>query len=54
MTLMERGLDEPDASVDALWAKEADDRLTAYRRGEVRAVALSDVIAKYQVTQQPA
>lgn len=47
-------LDEPDASLDALWAKEADDRLTAYRRGEVRAVALSDVIAKYQVTQKPA
>lgn len=54
MALMERSLDEPDASVDALWAKEADDRLTAYRRGEVRAVALSDVIAKYQVPQQPA
>ncbi len=42
-------LDEPDASLDALWAKEADSRLTAYRRGEVRAVALSEVIAKYQV-----
>ena len=55
MALVERildSLDEPDASVDALWAKEADDRLTAYRRGEVRAVALSDVIAKYQVTQK--
>ena len=57
MALVERildSLDEPDASLDALWAKEADDRLTAYRRGEVRAVALSDVIAKYQVTQKPA
>ena len=42
-------LDEPDVSLDALWAKEADSRLTAYRRGEVRAVALSEVIAKYQV-----
>ena len=47
-------LDEPDTSVDALWAKEADDRLTAYWRGAVRAVALSDVITKYQVTQKPA
>ena len=56
MALVERildSLDEPDASLDALWAKEAGDRLTAYRRGEVRAVALSDVIAKYQVTQKP-
>lgn len=41
-------LDEPDASLDTLWAKEADSRLAAYRRGEVRAVALSDVLAKYQ------
>lgn len=40
-------LDEPDTSLDALWAKEAEDRLAAYRRGEVRAVALSEVIAKY-------
>jgi hypothetical protein len=44
-------LDEPDASLDALWAKEADDRLAAYRRGEVRAVALSEVITKYQVSK---
>ena len=54
MEVVERildSLDEPDASLDALWAKEADDRLAAYRRGEVRAVALSEVIAKYQVTK---
>ena len=57
MALVERildSLDEPDASIDALWAKEADDRLAAYRRGEIRAVALSDLIAKYQVTKKPA
>ena len=57
MALVERildSLDEPDASLDALWAKEADDRLAAYRRGEIRALALSDVIAKYQVTKKPA
>jgi len=47
-------LDEPDAALDALWAKEADDRLAAYRRGEVKAVALSEVIAKYQVNSNPA
>ena len=51
MVLVERSLDEPDVPVDALWAKEAEDRLTAYRRGEVGAVALSDVFAKYQETQ---
>ena len=47
-------LDEPDPSLDALWAKEADDRLAAYRRGEISAVALSDVIAKYQVNPKTA
>ena len=57
MALVERildSLDEPDPSMDALWTKEADDRLAAYRRGEIRAVALSDVVAKYQVTKKPA
>lgn len=43
-------LDVPDATLDALWAKEAESRLAAYRRGEVQALALSDVIAKYQAT----
>jgi hypothetical protein len=38
-------LDEPDAPLDALWAKEADDRLAAYRRGEIRAIDLSEAIA---------
>ena len=40
-------LDQPNVKLDALWAKEADDRLAAYRRGEIKAIALSDVIAKY-------
>ena len=42
-------LDQPDKTLDALWAKEAEQRLGAYRRGEIKAAALSDVIAKYQV-----
>ena len=57
MQVVERildSLDQPDAALDALWAKEADDRLAAYRRGEIRAVALSDVIAKYQVNTKQA
>jgi putative addiction module component (TIGR02574 family) len=40
-------LDEPDQALDALWATEASSRLAAYRRGEVKSVALSDVIAKW-------
>ena len=51
MEVVERildSLDQPDAALDTLWANEASDRLAAYRRGEIKAVALSDVIAKYQ------
>lgn len=40
-------LDEPDPALDALWAAQAQARLEAYRRGDVQAVALSDVVAKY-------
>ena len=43
-------LDEGDAKIDALWAREAEDRLAAYRRGEIRAVPLQEVLAKYRVT----
>ena len=39
-------LDQRNATLDALWSTEADDRLAAYRRGEINAMALSDVIAK--------
>ncbi len=57
MALVERildSLDEPNPSLDALWAKEADARLAAYRRGEIRALALSEVLAKYQAANKPA
>ncbi|MBW8467102.1 MAG: addiction module protein [Thiobacillus sp.] len=47
-------LDEPDATLDAMWAKEAESRLAAYRRGEIQAASLSDVIAKYQVNSSSA
>lgn len=51
LELVEQILDSLDASdpaIDALWAKEAEDRLAAYRRGEIRAVPLAEVLAKYQ------
>ncbi|RFO97756.1 addiction module protein [Rhodoferax lacus] len=57
MEVVERILDSlvpPDVLLDALWAKEAEDRLAAYRRGEIKAVTLSEVIAKYQVNAKPA
>ena len=52
MVLVERildSLDVPDPTLDALWAREADDRLAAYRRGEIQALPLPEVLAKYQV-----
>ena len=42
-------LDARDSALDAQWAQEAESRLAAYRRGEVQAIALNDIIAKYQV-----
>ena len=42
-------LDEGDAKFDALWAREAEDRLAAYRRGEIKAIPLQEVLAKYRV-----
>jgi putative addiction module component (TIGR02574 family) len=41
-------LDEPDPAIDRLWAKEAEDRLAAYRRGEIKSVPLEEVLAKYR------
>ena len=38
-------LDQPDAAMDRLWAKEAEDRVAAYRRGEIKAVELNEVLA---------
>jgi putative addiction module component (TIGR02574 family) len=40
-------LDAPDSAIDAKWAHEAEERLLAYRRGEIAAVSLADVLAKY-------
>lgn len=52
MELVERildTLDMPDPNLDALWAKEAEDRLAAYRRGEISALPLAEVLGKYSV-----
>lgn len=41
-------LDVPDSALDAAWTREAEDRLAAYRRGDIRAVPLAETLAKYQ------
>jgi len=41
-------LDRADPEIDKLWAREAADRVSAYRRGELAAKDLSDIVAKYR------
>jgi len=40
-------LDKPDGEIDILWAKEVEDRIDAYDRGEIKAVTLKEVLEKY-------
>ena len=41
-------LDKPDVAIDALWQKEVEDRIKAYNAGNLRAVSLEQVLAKYR------
>ena len=40
-------LDQPDERMDALWKKEVEDRVSAYRAGKIKAVSLKEVLSKY-------
>ena len=40
-------LDGADPAIDDLWIREAKDRLMAYRRGDLAAKDLSEIVAKY-------
>ncbi len=39
-------LNQPDPEIDAIWAVEAESRLTAYQIGEAEAVSFSDILRK--------
>ncbi|MCW2305767.1 addiction module protein [Rhodobium gokarnense] len=41
-------LDATDPRLDALWAEESNDRLTAYRRGEIAYADFDAVVAKHR------
>jgi len=41
-------LDHADPDIDRLWAREATGRVAAYRRGDLAAKELSDIVAKYR------
>ena len=38
-----RSLDQPDASIDAIWAEEAEKRLRAYRAGKLPGVPMEEL-----------
>ena len=38
-----KSLDEPDRTVDEIWAEEAEKRLAAYRKGELEGVPMEEV-----------
>jgi len=40
-------LDQPDQAIDALWAEEAESRIDAYDRGEMKSVSVHEVMARY-------
>ncbi|MEQ8694900.1 MAG: addiction module protein [Gammaproteobacteria bacterium] len=39
-------LDQPESSIDRKWADEAEDRLRAYRAGELEAYSAEEVFAE--------
>jgi putative addiction module component (TIGR02574 family) len=39
-------LDKPDTELDALWLKEAESRMAAYRAGELGAIDADEVFAE--------
>ena len=41
-------LDRPDSRIDALWAKEAEDRIAAYDAGRMKAVPADEVFAELE------
>lgn len=38
-----KSLDEPDQTIDELWAEEAEKRLAAYRKGELEGIPMEEV-----------
>jgi len=43
-----RSLDIPDKEIDELWKREVENRLEAFKKGEIKTITLQDVIKKYK------
>ncbi len=40
-------LDQPDARIDELWAREAEDRLAAFEAGQTKAYSVDEVFQEF-------
>ena len=38
-----KSLDEPDSSLDEIWAEEAENRLRAYRAGNLEGIPMEEI-----------
>ena len=38
-----KSIDKPDEEIDQIWEDEADKRLEAYRKGEIKVVPMEDI-----------
>ncbi|MBI3755527.1 MAG: addiction module protein [Deltaproteobacteria bacterium] len=41
-----RSIDEPDISLDVIWAEEAEKRLKAYRAGNLEGIPMEEIFKK--------
>ncbi len=43
-----KSLDEPDSSIDQIWAEEAEKRLKAYRSGKLEGIPMEEIFKDEQ------
>ena len=41
-------LDKSDSALDQQWANEAESRLAAYKKGELKSISINEVLSKYK------
>lgn len=41
-------LDQPDSTIDGLWAKEVEDRIDAYEAGDLKTISAEEIFEKYK------
>jgi putative addiction module component (TIGR02574 family) len=42
-----KSLDQPDSTLDAIWAEEAEKRLKAYHTGELKGKSIDEVFKEF-------